>query len=339
MAESKNNPNNKVYNANDTLDINELAALNDDISTDFLDQLQNKIAADNAPKNDGDLFEEVAQKSDVNKPHAEFNKDIDDNFIKKYRAKLLKQQNASLETEKEEKEAARRAAEEKAAAEKAEAERLAAEKAAAEKAEAERLAAEKAEAERLAAEKEAAEKAQQEADLQQGQAEQANVSDEIKQDTQPQQQVNLPDNIPAVNNDIKTISGGNIMEHPVSQDKLDYKNSLDYLDENVKYSKYVIYIDPENKNFIDSLTVKERKNLINRIIREQDAIDITKRRFGRMQAIIKHSIVAILTILMAIPCIYWAINASLEATINNYRQSQSAFEVLYREKGKLKKIK
>ena len=40
-----------------------------------------------------------------------------------------------------------------------------------------------------------------------------------------------------------------------------YNDSLDLLDGNVKYSKYVMYIEPQNVDFIESLTVKERKNI------------------------------------------------------------------------------
>jgi hypothetical protein len=65
-----------------------------------------------------------------------------------------------------------------------------------------------------------------------------------------------------------------------------------FLDNNVKYSKYVIYIDPENTDFVESLTVKERKNLINRILREQDDIAITKRRLNMFQTVVKHVIIS-----------------------------------------------
>ena len=111
-----------------------------------------------------------------------------------------------------------------------------------------------------------------------------------------------------------------------------------YYYDNIKYSKYVIYIDPENTEFIEGLTLKERKNLINRILREQDDIAITKKRLTLFQTVIKHSIVAIITIAIAIPVVYWTINASLEATINNHRRSQKIFKTLYREKGKIKQI-
>ena len=110
---------------------------------------------------------------------------------------------------------------------------------------------------------------------------------------------------------------------------------MDFLDGNVKYSKYVIYIDPKNVDFIESLTVKERKNLINNILRQQDDIKLTKQRFKVVQTVIKHVIVAILTITISIPIIYLTINASLEATINNHRRSQTNWQMLYKEHGKI----
>ena len=138
------------------------------------------------------------------------------------------------------------------------------------------------------------------------------------------------------NKEIENLTSGNILEKPASNEQIKYNESLDYLDANVKYSKYVIYIDPENKDFIDSLTVKERKNLINRILRQQDDIAITKRRLGIVQTVIKHTIIAVITIAISVPVVYLTINASLEATINNYRRSQSIFQTLYREHGKIK---
>ena len=136
-----------------------------------------------------------------------------------------------------------------------------------------------------------------------------------------------------------TLTNGNIVERAATSEQLEYNQSLDYLDDNIKYSKYVIYIEPENTEFIESLTVKERKNLINRILREQDNIVITKKRLNVMQTYIRHAIVAILTIAIAMPAIYFTINASLEATINNHRRSQTIFKTLYKEKGKIKNHK
>lgn len=271
MAQS---PDDKIFNANDTIDINELVSLNNDISPEFLDQLQNQVSQSaegfieksESPVNDGELFEEVAKESapaeapkEEAKPATKITIDpnIDDNFIKKYKAKLNKQANQAV----------------------------------------------------------APEPPQMDAKTDPG-------NDAKFQTANPEE--------------IAKLTGGNIVEKPAEKAQVDYNDSLDYLDGNVKYTKYVIYINPENKDFIESLTVKERKNLINRILREQDDIAITKKRLAIMQSIIKHAIVAIITVTVAVPIIYWTINTSLEASINNYRHSQSLFKTLYREQGKIK---
>lgn len=144
--------------------------------------------------------------------------------------------------------------------------------------------------------------------------------------------------MPAVDNNIEELSKGKITEKPLTPEIKSYNDSLDLLDGNVKYSKYVMYIDPQNVDFIESLTVKERKNLINKILKEQNDIAITKQRFRMVQTVIKHAVVAILTIAISIPIIYITINASLEASINNYRRSQSMFQTLYKQGGKIKAI-
>lgn len=144
--------------------------------------------------------------------------------------------------------------------------------------------------------------------------------------------------MPVVDNNIEELSKGKITEKPLTPEIKSYNDSLDLLDGNVKYSKYVMYIDPQNVDFIESLTVKERKNLINKILKEQNDIAITKQRFRMVQTVIKHAVVAILTIAISIPIIYITINASLEASINNYRRSQSMFQTLYKQGGKIQAI-
>lgn len=270
-----------IFNANDTLDINELASLNDDISPEFIEQLQNQLAQNasdfagtsgSAEKDVTELFEEPPKEDPKQKPEVSINENIDDNFMKKYKAKLNKQQSGSLEEEDE--------------------------------------------------------KTSKEIEATSETASMSDVSASVELPSFQQKEV--------ASNEIGELTSGNIIESPASEAQLAYNESLDYIDDNVKYSKYVIYIDPENKEFIDSLTVKERKNLINRILKEQDNIAITKRRLSLIQTVLKHSIVAVITISIAIPAIYWTVNASLEASIDNYRRSKTAFQSLYREKGKLR---
>lgn len=288
-----------IYSDKDTMDINELASLNDDISPELIEQLQQKLTQDAQnlsgeeekaefdENDDATLFEEPAQKN-KNKPEEaqtpsnetvenketevkkeepqpqkkdiNIDKNIDDNFIKKYKAKLNKQKKQGVADEKSE-----------------------------------------------------------------VIADENTISNAAFVDL-PQQP------------DIEELSQGKITEKPLTPEIKSYNDSLDLLDGNVKYSKYVMYIDPQNVDFIESLTVKERKNLINKILKEQNDIAITKQRFRMVQEIIKHAIVAILTIAISVPIIYLTINASLEASINNYRRSQTMFQTLYKQGGKIKAI-
>lgn len=287
-----------IFNDKDTIDINELASLNEDISPELIEQLQQKLSKDalSLSKNDTDninqnfninddttLFEEISSNSvnekeekenlgteqnepavkenAVHKKDIDLDKNFDDNFIKKYKAKLNKQREAGESDKKSETESTISKA-----------------------------------------------------------AFSDNASD-------------------ATEESIEQLTKGNISERKITPEQKSYNDSLDLLDGNVKYSKYVIYIDPQNVDFINSLTVKERKNLINKILREQDDIAITKHRFKVINSVIKHVVVAVLTVTISIPVIYWTINASLEATINNYRRSQSIFQTLYRENGKITNLK
>lgn len=281
MAEEDNRRGN-IYSANDTLDINELASLNDDISTEFIEQLQNQVAQNASAftgkpiytgKDDSELFEEI----DSDKQNEETNQSPsgDDDFIKKYKSKANKQNETTNQDKTDSGEQAK-------------------------------------------------------TEVKKSTEDKKEPSPSEAQTTTVQKEQATPDG------EIENLTSGNIIEKPVNQNQIEYNESLDYLDNNIKYSKYVIYIDPENTDFIESLTVKERKNLINRILREQDDITITKRRLGLIQTIIKHSIIAIVTISLAIPIIYWTINSSLEASINNYRRSQTIFKTLYKERGKIK---
>ena len=270
-----------VFNDKDTMDISELASLNDDISPELIEQLQQKLTQDAKNLNAGDktnkqtqfnenddatLFEEPVTPNPSepaeNIPPVEPKKEIkldenfDDNFIKKYKAKLNKQQANAEQTAEEE----------------------------------------------------------------------SSISSAAFAEA-PQQ------------DNIETVSNGNITERKFTQEQKEYNDSLDFLDGNVKYSKYVIYIDPQNVDFIEGLTVKERKNLINKILKEQNDIAITKQRFRIIQTVLRHAIVAILTVAISIPVIYVTINASLETTINNYRRSQSIFQTLYKEKGKIQSMR
>lgn len=294
------NDNKNIMNINDPLDINELASLNDDISAEFIEQLQNQITQNSnliEKKSEttdvSELFEEVQNDNEANENFVpKLDDSIDDNFIKKYKAKIEKQKKAQFDKTKE------------------------------------------------------SNNSIDNIDTNTNTDTSTNSSEAIKaqisitkDDTNIIEEEDKQEYSTSETEQIEHLTNGNIIEKPISSEQIEYNETLDYLDDNVKYSKYVIYIDPENTEFIESLTVKERKNLINRILKEQDNIVITQKKLNLMQTYIKHAIIAILTIAIATPAVYFTVNASLEATINNHRRSLTLFKTLYKEKGKIKNIK
>ena len=277
MSESENNLTKNNINQNDTFDINELTSLNDEITSDFIEQLQSQVieSAKTFSNNtsDGELFEDVKEKK-VQQSAPSLNLDIDDNFIKKYKAKLKKQQQGMQEETENVK--------------------------------------------------------PQHNEL---------PPEEISYELKNYQNNSVSENNPGDVSEIEKISGGNITERPLTSDIREYSKSLDYTDDNIKYTKYVIYIEPENEEFIESLTVKERKNLINEIIKEQNSIALAKKRFYKFKSFVLHAIITIITISVMVPLMYKIVNASLEITIDNYNNSQSMFETLYKQKGKIKSVR
>lgn len=274
-----------IFNNKDSMDISELASLNEDISDDLIDQLQQKLTQNIAPpktKDEGDdsaLFEEVTT-NNTNEDTAPTksakleNQDpkssaesgtqesFDDKFLKKYKEKLQKKAMSG------------------------------------------------------------------DASIMQNSSEaESSTTENEAQDS----------NATKKDDSIEKLTQGNISEKPLTKDLKEYNDSLDFLDGNVKYSKYVIYIDPQNVDFIEGLTVKERKNLINRILRQQDDISITKKKFKIAKTIFFHAFIAIIVFLASVPIVYHMINASLEATIDNHRNAQAIWQTLYKEHGKITK--
>lgn len=273
---------NNIYNNRDSMDINELAALNQDISPELIEQLQQKISQD------ADTLKNI-------EPEPTFNEKDDTTLFEEPVVKtedVIAEEVVSDSENTESTETVQEVLSEENTADVVE----------------------------------STSTEEQNADV--SLTDTAQTEQEI--DTEQQEADGHP---------INKISEGKILEKTLTPEQKSYNDSLDYLDGNVKYSKYVIYIDPQNVDFIEGLTVKERKNLINKILREQDDISITKQRWNKARSIIGHAIVAIITLAVSVPIVYYAINASLEASINNYRRSQANFQTLYREKGKITNIR
>ena len=103
--------------------------------------------------------------------------------------------------------------------------------------------------------------------------------------------------------------------------------------------KYVIYIEPDNIDFINSLSIKERKKLINKILHEQDEYSQKRREMRERSKFTKQIIIMVLTVTLSLPIFFVLLNKSIEITILNYQQAQQNFVKLYKEQGKIKSYK
>ena len=158
-----------------------------------------------------------------------------------------------------------------------------------------------------------------------------------------QEDIQIPEGLPAENGAVNVT--GEIMERPKTQEDnppvppKPPEQTLDPLEEakmNAVYKKYVIYIDKDNENYIDSLTIGERKLLINDVLHEQRELSEAQRTEKRRKEALIKFFIGLVTFIAAVPIIYLIFNVSMEATIQNYRHSKSNFEVLYNETGKIK---
>lgn len=105
--------------------------------------------------------------------------------------------------------------------------------------------------------------------------------------------------------------------------------------ENKNTKKYVIYIDSENVDYIENLSIKERKSVINRVLKDENAKGIAKREAIRKNKFIAHIILACLTFIVSIPLIFILINKATEISINNYKGARHNFSQLYKDNGKI----
>ena len=135
----------------------------------------------------------------------------------------------------------------------------------------------------------------------------------------------------------KTIVTEQISEYPFNSVDAEYIEALNYLEGDKRYKKFVIYIDEQNLEYLSSLSIKERKDLINNVLHEQDSIRKARLEEERRKKLVTHLLLGIITFFIFMPMLFILLNKCLEATIANYQRSQSNFEILYKERGKIKK--
>lgn len=102
------------------------------------------------------------------------------------------------------------------------------------------------------------------------------------------------------------------------------------------YKKYIVYIDPDNENYMNSLTLQERKDIINSILHGENLRAKRLKEAQKKKEFVIQTIIVALCIIIGFPLLYKLTNFCLTATINSYKEAQTNFEKLYKETGKIK---
>lgn len=100
--------------------------------------------------------------------------------------------------------------------------------------------------------------------------------------------------------------------------------------------KYVIYIDEDNVDYIENLSLDERKSIINKIIKEQKNITAEQKKFRERKKYVINVLIAVITFILGFPIVFFCVNTAMQASMLNYQQAKQNFSKLYKEHGKIK---
>lgn len=104
----------------------------------------------------------------------------------------------------------------------------------------------------------------------------------------------------------------------------------------ISSKKYVIYVDPENVDYMENLSLNERKAIINKILKEHHEITVKTKEINARKKYLKHALLASFTFIIGFPIMFIVVNKAMISTINNYQQAKQNVSKLYKEHGKIK---
>ena len=100
--------------------------------------------------------------------------------------------------------------------------------------------------------------------------------------------------------------------------------------------KYVIYIDSENIEYMESLSADERKAIVNDSLKTKKETKYRKAKEEQRMLFTSNVIVIAFTVIIFFPILFYVVNKSTELTILNYNQAKENFVKLYKQQGKIK---
>lgn len=101
-------------------------------------------------------------------------------------------------------------------------------------------------------------------------------------------------------------------------------------DDQIKSKKFVFQIDPENIDFVDSLSYENKNILINQLITNYKEGVYTAKTPASGTTILKYAIIIFLISVVAVPLFIYLVNISMHATDKNYKLYQGGFEKLFK---------
>ena len=101
--------------------------------------------------------------------------------------------------------------------------------------------------------------------------------------------------------------------------------------------KYVIHVDPENVNYMEHLTINERRVVINKILKDQSIYTKEELKKAKNKKRVMHTLVVVITFAVFLPLFFIAITTAAKLTFDTYAASKSNFSKLYRENGVIKR--
>ena len=122
-----------------------------------------------------------------------------------------------------------------------------------------------------------------------------------------------------------------------TQEEYPYESESEWHDpfgtnENDAVKKYVIYIAKDFVPLFNDMDKDARSAFVNESIQTKLQLEGKDRKWLAFTRILRHIIVSVFTLLVAVPALFWLADKSITATVQNYEYVQKNFEKLYKEK-------
>lgn len=124
---------------------------------------------------------------------------------------------------------------------------------------------------------------------------------------------------------------------PIAQEELPSAQESEWHDpfgtnENDAVKKYVIYIAKDFVPYVDHMDKDARSAFVNESIQLKLQMEGKDRKWHAFVRVLRHIIVSVFTLLIAVPALFWLADKSITATVQNYQYVQQNFEKLYKDK-------